>query len=173
MKKGFTLIELLVVVAIISLLSSVVLASLASARLRARDSAIVQSVNQMRIVIESDRTDYGNYAHPNVGVWFSDNAGCQSTQPTSSFTVFGSRAKEMANICSTIIKNSDVNGWVGSGYILYLGNQFDTTNRYSVMAYLPGKKAYYCVGSGGVSDTLDATRYASVNWAELGCYSNP
>ena len=47
-KKGFTLIELLVVVAIISLLSSIVYASLNSARMKARNAARVSAVEQLR-----------------------------------------------------------------------------------------------------------------------------
>lgn len=45
---AFTLIELLVVIAIISLLSSVVFASVNSARVKARDSRRMQDVVQLR-----------------------------------------------------------------------------------------------------------------------------
>ena len=61
-QKGFTLIELLVVIAIIGLLSSVVLASLNSARAKAKDAAVKQSFNQIEKAAQMDYNDFGNYA---------------------------------------------------------------------------------------------------------------
>ena len=50
--RGFTLIELLVVMAIIGVLSSVVLASLNSARIKGRDSRRISDLKQLQIAIE-------------------------------------------------------------------------------------------------------------------------
>ncbi len=60
-KKGFTLIELLVVIAIIGILSSVVLASLNSAREKARDGKRISDVKQIQLALELYFDDFGGY----------------------------------------------------------------------------------------------------------------
>ncbi len=59
--RGFTLIELLVVIAIIGLLSSVVLASLNTARSKARDARRASDMNQIKIALELYRSTNGLY----------------------------------------------------------------------------------------------------------------
>jgi len=68
-RKGFTLIELLVVIAIIGLLSSVILASLSSARMKARDAKRLSDMRQVMIALELYYSDNGKYP-------ISDYDGC-------------------------------------------------------------------------------------------------
>ncbi|MFA5838896.1 MAG: prepilin-type N-terminal cleavage/methylation domain-containing protein [Candidatus Paceibacterota bacterium] len=59
--KGFTLIELLVVIAIIGILSSVVLASLNSARQKSRDARRIADIKQVQLALELYFDSNANY----------------------------------------------------------------------------------------------------------------
>ncbi len=75
-EKGFTLIELLVVVSIVSVLSSVVFASVASARTKARDTQRVQNLLQLEKAINAYYADNGTY--PSTGGssnWLKESDG--------------------------------------------------------------------------------------------------
>ncbi|MFZ3011511.1 MAG: type II secretion system protein [Minisyncoccia bacterium] len=77
--KGFTLIELLVVVAIISLLSSVVFASLNSAREKARDARRISDLHQIQVALEMYFNDYNRY--PIATSWvYSYSSGWDTLQ---------------------------------------------------------------------------------------------
>ncbi len=60
-KRGFTLIELLVVIAIIGILSSIVLASLNSARKKGRDARRIADVKQIQLALELSFDAFGVY----------------------------------------------------------------------------------------------------------------
>lgn len=61
---GFTLIELLVVISIIALLSSVVLSSLNSARLKADEAKVLEQYNQLRVALSIYQSDNGTFPSP-------------------------------------------------------------------------------------------------------------
>ena len=80
-QKGFTLIELLVVIAIIGILSSVVLASLNSARVKARDARRVSDVQQIKLALELYNDSKGYYPTALTDVVGSSNGASLSVLP--------------------------------------------------------------------------------------------
>jgi prepilin-type N-terminal cleavage/methylation domain-containing protein len=78
--KGFTLIELLVVVAIISLLSTIVMASLNSARSKSRDAKRAEDIHQIQIAVEMYFSDNGHYPNSN-NTWASFDSPTYSPSP--------------------------------------------------------------------------------------------
>ena len=74
-KDGFTLIELLVVISIIGMLSSIVLASLNTARAKSRDSKRMSDLRQMQLALEQYYDD--NRVYPTTGGnWHGGASGC-------------------------------------------------------------------------------------------------
>lgn len=65
--RGFTLIELLVVISIVGLLASVVISSLGSSRLKARDARRIADLRTIRNALELYISDNGQY--PSNGYW--------------------------------------------------------------------------------------------------------
>ncbi len=66
-KAGFTLIELLVVIAIIGILSSVVLASLNSARAKGRDAKRISDLHNIQLALELYYDKYSTYQVAGTG----------------------------------------------------------------------------------------------------------
>ncbi len=65
--SGFTLIELLVVIAIIGILSSIVLASLNTARTKGKDAARISNVKSLKTALELYYDDHNTYPQSPVG----------------------------------------------------------------------------------------------------------
>jgi prepilin-type N-terminal cleavage/methylation domain-containing protein len=116
-RRGFTLIELLVVVSIISLLSSVVLASLNEARYKARIGAGKQFYSSTHHAI-GDRL---------VGEWKFENVGSLIADDTSGYgftgALLGGASQESASVCDLglggCLDTNGLGGYVDAGDILY------------------------------------------------------
>lgn len=131
-ERGFTLIELLVVIAIIGILSSVVLASLNSARKKGRDARRISDLKQIQLALEmyydSNSSEYPDAmsslaptfiskvpTDPQGGAYSYDNltsagADCAVASGTCTNYVLGATLEDTTNAALS----SDIDGTVGS-----------------------------------------------------------
>jgi prepilin-type N-terminal cleavage/methylation domain-containing protein len=113
--SGFTLIELLVVIAIIGILSSVVLASLNTARSKGRDAARQESIRSIQNALELYYTTNGFY--PASGGASSPNGGWSSSNDNSWTTLQTALAPYIPKLPTDPAQSSS--DWAGNGYNVF------------------------------------------------------
>lgn len=140
-KKGFTLIELLVVIAIIGILSSVVLASLNTARQKARDAKRVADIKQLQTALELLYDTCG--AYPTLA----------SEGPLTPGMTVGSCGSQLSNFIATI--PTAPTG--GTGYTYKSANGTTYCLGVQVEGTPPTNGNAACLSTGGDANKLGAT----------------
>jgi type IV pilus assembly protein PilA len=149
---GFTLIELLVVIAIIGLLSSVVFASLNTARAKARDSRRMADLRQIEIALEFNYDLYGAYTQTEIMCIDTSDGGdgaCGAAGGTGDWDA-----------------NSDLRDLITDGFMstLPLDPINDSTYRYTYEPLNTGQNGYTSPGQGyNLCTTLEAGGTFCVN----------
>ncbi len=184
LKKGFTLIELLVVISIIGLLSSVVLASVSTARNKAKDSAIIQMAKQLQILMTMQYSDVGSYAGMQPSWIISNNNICRTgvNMPLSATNVDADYRDKVIEICNKVNELVPITQpnrlYVGmvSNSDLFPPTPFvsaDITQSFTVIAALNSNNGndYYCIGHNGKS-SIGPWTVGGVGWGGAGCFGD-
>lgn len=124
-QKGFTLIELLVVIAIIGILSSVVLASLNSARVKARDVTIKS--NLKNAISQGELFYNTNTASPNSYTNICTDGMVGGAKAIGAFVLAAAKANGLSTYTSgngtstTATCNSNANSWAAEVPLINIG----------------------------------------------------
>ncbi len=141
MKRGFTLIEILVVVAIIGILTTVIVANLYQARVKAADAAVKDDLNGIRsqaeIYYSLHNDSYGNYS--------------------------GTTCPSVAGAGSLFSNDSNILGAINHAVNVGSGNSFCSTNGI-LWAVAIGLKSSgsWCIDSTGFSQLNNGAPNAAI-----------
>ncbi|MBI3421025.1 MAG: prepilin-type N-terminal cleavage/methylation domain-containing protein [Candidatus Sungbacteria bacterium] len=145
--RGFTLIELLVVISIISLLASIVLASLNSARAKARDTARSANVKSLKTALE---------------FYFDNNGGYPTSNGSSNGDVLLSDATLVSKLVPTYIPSMP-GILVADGDHYYAGGLTSgVSGRYDMLIYNEGTNSPNPCRSGTMPDSTGDWGVAAV-----------
>lgn len=122
--SGFTLIELLVVISIIGLLSSVVLASLSTARIRARDAKRMSDIHQIQLALTLYYDTNNSYPSSGKTSWVS------SADPEWA-SAFGAALQPYLNPMPVDPINNSASPWYTTGNYSYAYVQQSSVNNSS------------------------------------------
>jgi general secretion pathway protein G len=133
-QKGFTLIELLVVIAIIGLLASVVMVSVSSARMKARDTKRIADMEQLSKALELYYLQNGFY--PISGGATAPNANWSTSNDSSWTTLETTLSAALKKLPKDPLNTS---GWPGNSGYAYsyfsINNGGCTAGQYYMLVY--------------------------------------
>jgi len=124
--RGFTLIELLVVISIISLLSSIILASLSEARVKANEAALSSNLKQLELAIQLFNDEHANYLFKDGLYPGGGDFGCENGEVEAGYCSI--------NKHSNILKTSLVPDYISS--IDFITKNISTVNPTTQVFYI-------------------------------------
>lgn len=162
-KQGFTLIELLVVIAIIGILASVVLASLNSAREKARDASRAAQVQEFAKALEIYFLDNGSYPCSQSGCSSSGVTNLRNSSGPGAELVSGgyiSTIPEDPVYSSSVSCNGSGSGYCycstgGDSYVLTVNTENDNGGSDRCHILHGPSAGNYCTGHQGSGDWAD------------------
>jgi len=149
--RGFTLIELLVVIAIIGILSSVVLASLNSARDAASDSTVLSNLQTVRTQAELYYTIRNTYGTSSATM-YSGNCLTGATM----FRLTGSNGTVEQREISNVITQAIEAAYQASAGTRHCRIDAARQN-YMVAVRLKSSNEYWCIDNHGTSKNIGLT----------------